>query len=627
MDSLVCDLELLKISALQKLHIINSRYVREEDPKPEETKKSSPKRNEEYSEVLSAPNSENKIDNVIKTLETQRQEEVRNRVQARIGEFENFTKRQELNTQQQWLKIQQNFIQDTQQKENNIFQAMHDYDQNTTNSHAKLAQYYHNLHLRRLAHEQELKKRERQKQIMHACIDKIRKHQQDFSAVYHEIMPTLKKCSQNDELKTKLSDHLKLLKVLPGNFEKIIDKCRSEIVSEDDERLAAQTLEMLKDVKRQIEDIVTQTLKTNETVDNSKEIIVSKPSAVPEQSPAAVTQSTPTKKEPVSAENKPQQAKAADASSIMRYISLANLKMYTEISDFLDKHTESFKSLQDDASQKQFKFDCKKAINIPVNSLSGVNSDHMLDKYNKLKWLLSGQDIVVSDKRINASRHPQGIAFCLDLLAQKFVLQGDLMVSSNPESAFCYASVMASLWNDFPIFGHLLLGHFYKSCPYLVPYCIPRQVGESDEEFYTKQGYQYKDGQIEKQDKFLKRMTGIMRLYAAIMVVKPKKGQNGSPHSIRNGWRWLSSQLKLEPQVDITATMLHTFLETAGFEMEARYGRAFQKLVMILVNNFLPDCRKQCTGGAVTRLELLLTEYFKNKKFEKPNGYLESSYW
>jgi len=222
---------------------------------------------------------------------------------------------------------------------------------------------------------------------------------------------------------------------------------------------------------------------------------------------------------------------------------------------------------------------------------------------------------MVSNKEVNAARHPQGIPFCMDLLAKQFVLQGDLMVSSNPESAFCYASVILSLWNDFPDFGRLLLAYFYEMCPYLVPYYIPKQVGETDEEFYRKLGYQYSNGEVERQDKFLKRMTGIMKLYFAIMIAKPKRGQSMSPYNLRHGWKWLASLLNLEPQLDITATALHAFLESAGFEMEMRYGQMFQKLLTFIIQVFLPKCKEvNCTGGAVTRLELLLADYIKKKK-------------
>lgn len=77
----------------------------------------------------------------------------------------------------------------------------------------------------------------------------------------------------------------------------------------------------------------------------------------------------------------------------------------------------------------------------------------------------------------------------------------------------------------------------------------------------------------------------------------------------------------------MTATMLHTFLETVGFEMEAKYGRMFMKLLQIIRGEFLQICKDKCTGGAGTRLELLLSEYVKNRKFLQPPGYAAVSFW
>jgi nucleoporin GLE1 len=215
----------------------------------------------------------------------------------------------------------------------------------------------------------------------------------------------------------------------------------------------------------------------------------------------------------------------------------------------------------------------------------------------------------------------------MDLLAKKFVLQGDLMISSNPEASFCYATIIVSLWNDFPNFGKLLLGYFYTQCPYLVPFYIPKTEEQTNEEYYVSLGYRYVDGQIEKQDKFLKRMTGILRLYFAILIAKPKRGQPKNPHDIKNAWNFLSSLLKLEPQLDITATALHTFLETVGFEVERVYGNAFKKLLRIIIEKFMPALKKIDSGGPVTRLEVLLQDYKSKGWFDKPNGILSSNFW
>ena len=52
-------------------------------------------------------------------------------------------------------------------------------------------------------------------------------------------------------------------------------------------------------------------------------------------------------------------------------------------------------------------------------------------------------------------------------------------------------------------------------------------------------GYNYEDnGEVEKQDKFLRRMSGMMRLYAALLVSTPARGQNHPhPHGLENAWR------------------------------------------------------------------------------------------
>ncbi|KAJ8925487.1 hypothetical protein NQ315_009325 [Exocentrus adspersus] len=559
------------------------------------------------------------IRHILKQLEIQRQEEVNSAIQARLNKFKDFSQQQEADKRKQWLKQQQAFIKDMQLKESRIFEALNEYDKNTSDEHAKLVQHYQNLAERRKMHEKELATREKQRQLVNSYIDNIKKGQQEFRSIYQQIIIILKSCENNEELKLLLGDDFKQLKTLPEQLDEVIGYCKNGKVSEAEVRKVVELVQQVGALYSKIGQAVAKINKKKEEPQKPQNIITT----VPPVNNAINEKFT----ESIAVGKEAEKLSPTLNSNITKYVSLSNLKMYTEIMDFWEKHSESFKILEQDTSLKQFKFECKKAINTPVNSLSGINSSHILDKYNRLYKLLSGQTVIVGEKQINASRHPQGIAFCMDLLAKKFVLQGDLMVSSNPESAFCYATVIISLWNDFPVFGNLVLAYFYKFCPYLVPYYIPRQVGESDEEYYTKQGYQYVDGQIEKQDKFLKRMTGIMRLYSAVLIVKPKRGQNTTPHNIKHGWRLLSSILKLEPQVDISATIVHTLLETAGFELEARYDRFFKKLILILLDKFLPRCREKCTGGAVTRLELLLSEYMKNKRFEQPNGYLNYPYW
>jgi hypothetical protein len=53
-----------------------------------------------------------------------------------------------------------------------------------------------------------------------------------------------------------------------------------------------------------------------------------------------------------------------------------------------------------------------------------------------------------------------------------------------PEIAFAIAAVIEALWADFPDFGQLILGHFYRECPYLVPIFMPQVEGQSNEDYY-----------------------------------------------------------------------------------------------------------------------------------------------
>ncbi|VEN34108.1 unnamed protein product [Callosobruchus maculatus] len=564
-----------------------------------------------------SPSDKERSYNELKTInrinEQQRIQQVRNAIQARVNKIEEFAKKQEEASRDEWLKEQEKFVRDMEEKEGSITQAMLEYDKNSLQEHAKQEELQKKLAERRRMQQEELQAKQKQKKLLYSYIEKIQLYQQEFRLLYQQIQPFLPILKDHID-QQELKQYFSFLNSQREQLDVIVNKCKSGQVVEDDVKRCSE-------INVQTRNLKTKIVEAVENIKNKKQ----------EQAKPAPVQPTPT------TSSQPQVAPAivqepekveSVAHVLNEYISRSNIKMFAEIMEFYEHHTASFKHLEEDPALKQFRFDCKKAVNIPVNSLSGVNSEHILDKYNKLYNLLKGQDVMVSDKKVNASQHPQGIAFCMNLLAKKFILQGDLMVAGNPESAFCYATMILSLWNDFPDFGKLILAHFYKSCPYLVPYYIPREQGESDDDYYLKQGYQYVDGQIEKQDKFLRRMTGIMRLYASILISKPKRGQAKSPYTLKEGWRWIASLLNLEPRLDITATMLHAFLETAGFQMEAVYGKMFRKLIQkVVIEKFMPILRKNCTGGAVTRLELLLTEYKKSGTFETPNGYVAHSYW
>ena len=141
-------------------------------------------------------------------------------------------------------------------------------------------------------------------------------------------------------------------------------------------------------------------------------------------------------------------------------------------------------------------------------------------------------------------------------------------------------------------------------------------------------GYNYTDGNIEKQDKFLRRMSGIMRLYAALMVSPPPRGEH--PHGIENAWRWLTEIMNLDPRPDITATMTFDLLEVTGNALFKNYGKQFVKLIQLFRSEFLPKVVKvtpEGSGGPTRRLENFLDNIIKKGVIDPPSGLLSSNFW
>lgn len=311
--------------------------------------------------------------------------------------------------------------------------------------------------------------------------------------------------------------------------------------------------------------------------------------------------------------------------------STSSLKRYLHYMELLERNRESYRDLSTNASLKKYRFELQKAINTPVNAISSQSGSHLRDKLDRLSNMLAGHPIDASDQRISVADHPQGRLFCLDLLAQKFVRQGVEQVSSSHEAAFPFAAVIIGLWSKEEAFGELLLAHFFAACPFLVPYHMSRQAGQSDQEYYASLGYNVTDGVLEQSNKFLKRMSGFVRLYAAILQSPLPQGISPPhPHGLENGWTWLARILNTDPLPDVTATVLFHFLEVCGHGLHQRYGKQFQKLIFFLCQDYFPKIRSVTppdSGGPISRLETFLQKCLRQGQILPPEGTLPSTFW
>nr|XP_033325449.1 nucleoporin GLE1 [Megalopta genalis] len=315
-------------------------------------------------------------------------------------------------------------------------------------------------------------------------------------------------------------------------------------------------------------------------------------------------------------------------SQLYEYVDKELLQMYINSKQFLENYVKSYDEFLQSASTKKFRFECQKAINIPVNAISGISRQHLYDKYERLNSLLKGESSP------NVNQYPQGAAFCKNMLAKEIVNQGGTLVSSKPKMAFPIAAVVVAIWNDHYDFGDLLLSHFHDTCPYIVPVFLPEMEGQSNEDYYKLMGYKYaKDGTVEKQDKFLKRMSGLMRLYASITITSQRKGINKTnPHGLQYAWRWLAAVLNIEPRTeiaDLCATLLLDMLEVAGNALWTAYPRQFYKLLILLSDEYHSRIQTvgNIGGGPLVRLQEFLKNSLTKGFIPQPDGQLSPNFW
>ncbi|GJQ80834.1 hypothetical protein Trydic_g9420 [Trypoxylus dichotomus] len=540
------------------------------------------------------------------------------KVQEAIADRQKFfTEQQKIHNHQmrsRWEQKQKELLLQIERQEMQIFQAEEEQNKNFLIQNEQRQRYYQELEERRKKRDLELQAKEQMRRNLD-YMNKIMKNQQEISVLYQDILNLLKTTVIDESIKKSIGEVSQKLKVLSLDMDEIAKKSKMS-VSPAEVQKSTDLVGQMVVLKDEVQKII------NEHKQNEMKLKEEQIRRMKEATPS--TSTAPSTSKPL----EPAQVEISSPAKLDKFISKASFSWYSELQEFLKNYEKSYANLLANESLKQFKFDCKKAVNIPVNAISAVNTQHLLDKYMKLSNLLAGNPVPVGDSQMSAKTHPEGTAFCTDLLAKKFILQGDLMISSNPEAAFCYATIIISLWNEFPQFGKLLLAHLHKQCPFLVPIHMPKSMGQTNEDYYKSLGYQYTDGVVEKHDKYLKRMTGIMRLYSAILISKPKKSQNGhNPHGLSQGWRWLTATLNLEPKSDVTATLIYVFLEIVGAMMQSTYKKEFQKIIKFIIDIYMPMLKKVDSGGPYTRLEVLLQEYQEKGHFPPPIGRLPPNYW
>ncbi|XP_059379371.1 mRNA export factor GLE1-like isoform X2 [Carassius carassius] len=310
------------------------------------------------------------------------------------------------------------------------------------------------------------------------------------------------------------------------------------------------------------------------------------------------------------------------------------LKWYNALQDSASRCTQAFDELSraKDTQTKKLKMELQKAATTPVSQIPNISGAPLKEAFEKIDKLLSGRPVTSAGKTVSTSQHHQGLEFVSYKLAEKFVKQGEEEVASNHSAAFPIAAVASGIWELHPAIGELVLAHLHRKCPYAVPHYPPMERGTSVEDYQKILGYRVEDSKVEGQDSFLKRMSGMIHLYAAIIQMKwPYTSKQGlHPHGLNHGWRWLAQILNMEPLADITATILFDFLEVCGNALMRQYRGQFWKLILLIIEEYFPRIEAvTSTGqmGSVTRLKQFLETSLRTKQIPAPRSELGSAFF
>ncbi|XP_059714112.1 mRNA export factor GLE1-like [Haemorhous mexicanus] len=311
------------------------------------------------------------------------------------------------------------------------------------------------------------------------------------------------------------------------------------------------------------------------------------------------------------------------------------MQWYRQLQDAAEQCVAAFSELgncKGNPEVKKIKTNLQKAATIPVSQICSLSGSKLREVFEKINNLLSGKPVQTEGQTVLVTQHPQGLEFVSYKLAEKFVRHGEGEVSFHHDSAFPIAVVLSGIWELHPRVGDIFLAHLHKKCPYSVPFYPARKEGTSVEEYQRMLGYEVHDSKVEEPDHFLKRMSGMIRLYAAIIQLRwPHGNRRGAhPHGLGYGWRWLAQMLNLEPRADVTAALLLDFLEVCGNALMRQYGIQFWKAMLFIQKSYIPRIEAVTSSGqmgCLSRLKTFVQKCLQAEEMPLPKGILTPSFW
>lgn len=121
-----------------------------------------------------------------------------------------------------------------------------------------------------------------------------------------------------------------------------------------------------------------------------------------------------------------------EAATLSDCFDAQSLQTYARLREYLSEVHQTLEPLLKDPSMNKFRFELQKAVTLPVNAISPVSAEHMMDKYRKLHGLLSGRRVEGSSGSVAPSDHPLGGLLVKEIMAKLFVVG----ISTNEPKGF-----------------------------------------------------------------------------------------------------------------------------------------------------------------------------------------------
>ncbi|XP_035227485.1 nucleoporin GLE1-like isoform X2 [Stegodyphus dumicola] len=340
--------------------------------------------------------------------------------------------------------------------------------------------------------EEELKKRVKEQQELKFQLTNCEK---EAESLVSKAIEKLQSCEQSKYLRIPSNDRINHMKKVISDIKNLSDESETKDLTIDDilnaNILVKGIYETLQDITNDIEfakiravqeqeeqaKVSQETATQNENSEISNGICSSMDETVSKSETAEVLTVSGSQKK-INAEMPAKNKINTEAKIILaKFIASDAAEDYHRIMENLELTDKKVKAFANDAQNKKYCFELRKAITLPINAVSSFSGSHVKDKINRILSILRSKSSTENSKSVAYS-------FCVYLVAKQFVEQADRQISAQHSTAFPTALAIVGVWMQKPDVGLLILGHLYSSCPYLVPYYPSREKDQSDKDYY-----------------------------------------------------------------------------------------------------------------------------------------------